>query len=415
MRLFQYSKVILKYRLEHLFPNYLLKNISFIRNIFKIETVSGPLPYRIRKALEELGPVYIKIGQLLSTRHDIFGAAFINELKLLQDKVEPIDYKLFQVKLDSIPIKLCNIDTTPAAVGSIAQVYYAKLESGKEVVVKIIKPGIDILIEQDFKFLKNSSHLIKLFKLFRKIKLDIIIDELHLSIKKELDLIIESKSMEKFRSNMQQFDFIKIPEVFYADKDVLILERMYGIPIDQKQDLLDQHINIIKILNQGLEAFIVQAFYYGFYHADPHPGNLWIDKDGNRIYLDFGIMGNIDKKDREVILRLAIMLYNKKYRDVKELVKNSGWANSDLTDIELQLEKIFQNVNLKTVGEFDLAKTMSNLLDVLNMYDINMPTHLVLFIKTLIALDGFNKTLAPSEDVVKSIIPILTKHFSRFS
>lgn len=415
MRLFQYGKVVLKYKLEHLFPKLILKNIGFIRNIFKTETVSGPLPYRIRKAIEELGPVYIKLGQLLSTRQDVLGTAFINELKLLQDNVDPINYKLFQSKLDAITIKLHDIDTIPAAVGSVAQVHYAKLESGREVVIKIIKPGIDILIDQDFKLLKNFSHLIKLSKKFKKIKLDKIIDELHLSIKKELDLIIESNNIKQFRHNMRQFDFIKIPEVFYADKDVIVLERMYGIPIDQKQDLLDQQVDIVKMLNQGLEAFVVQAFYYGFYHADPHPGNVWIDKDGNRIYLDFGIMGKISKQDRETILRLAVMLFNKRYDAVKELIKNAGWADNELNGIESQLEKIFQGVNLKTVKEFDLAKTMSNLLDILNIYDVDIPTHLVLFIKTLIVVDGFTKTLAPSNDVIKSLIPILIKHFSRFS
>jgi ubiquinone biosynthesis protein len=415
LRLADYGKVILKYKLEHLFTKQILKNIGFIRNFFKIDSVSGPLPYRIRKALEELGPVYIKLGQLLSTRQDLLGPSFINELKLLQDNVDPINYKLFQSKLDAITIKLHDIDTIPAAVGSVAQVYYAKLESGREVVIKIIKPGIDILIEQDFKLLKNFSHLVKLSNKFKKIKLDKIIDELHLSIKQELDLVIESNNIKQFRDNMRQFNFIKIPEVFYADKDVIILERMYGIPIDQKQDLLDQQIDIVKMLNQGLEVFFVQAFYYGFYHADPHPGNVWIDKDGNRIYLDFGIMGKISKQDRETILRLIIMLFSKRYDAVKELIKNAGWADNELDGIELQLEKIFQGVNLKTVKDLNLSRTMSDLLDLLNTYDVNTPTHLVLFIKTLAVVDGFHKTLAPSHDVIKSVIPILTKHFSRFS
>jgi len=414
LRLLYYGKIIIKYKLEHLFPKQVLSGLGLLRGLFNIEPVPGPLPLRIRLALEELGPVFIKFGQLLSTRHDILNPSIINELKKLQDSVQPVDYSSIAPTIKKIPLAL-HVDILPAAVGSVAQVYYAKLNSNKDVVVKVIKPGIDLTIEEDFKFLKHSSKLFKLVRTFRKLKLDKIIDELHTSIKKELDLAVEAQSVERFQKNMQKFDFIKIPKVFYADKNVLVLERMYGVPIDQKQDLLDQNIDIVKMLNQGLEAFVVQAFYYGFYHADPHPGNVWIDENGNRIYLDFGIMGEISKEDRETILRISVMLFNKRYKAVKDLIKNAGWTNSSLDGIELSLENILKDLNVKTAREFNIAKSLSSLVSVLNTYDVDIPTHLVLFIKTLVAVDGFNKLLAPSNDVIKSLIPILVKHFSRFS
>ncbi len=414
MRLFYYGKVILKYKLEHLFPRQVLSNLGILRGIFKIEPITGPLPLRIRLALEELGPVFIKLGQLLSTRQDILGPSIINELKKLQDPVEPVDYRSVEPIIKKIPLAL-QLDPTPAAVGSVAQVYHAKLNSGDDVVVKILKPNINSIIEQDFKFLKNSSKLFKIVKTFRRLKIDKIIDELHVSIKKELDLTIEAQSIERFRHNMQQFNFIKVPKVYYADKDVLIMERMYGIPIDQKEDLLDQNIDIVNMLNQGLEAFVVQSFYYGFYHADPHPGNVWIDKEGNRIYLDFGIMGEISRQDRETLLRLAVMLFNKRYNAVKELVLNAGWASNSLDGLEIKLETVLKSVNVKAAKDFSLSTTLSNLIDVLNEYEVDIPTHLVLFIKTLVAVDGFAKSLAPSNDVIKSLIPILVKHFSKFS
>lgn len=414
MRLFYYGKIILKYKLEHLFPKQVLSNLGILRGIFKIEPVSGPLPLRIRLALEELGPVFIKLGQLLSTRQDILGPSIINELKKLQDSVEPVDYRSVESIIKKIPLAI-NLDPLPAAVGSVAQVYYAKLDSNENVVVKILKPGINSTIEQDFKFLKNSSKLFKIIKTLRRLKLDKIVDELHASIKKELDLTIEAQSLDRFKHNMQQFDFIKVPKVYYVDKDVLIMERMYGTPIDQKQDLLDQNIDIVKMLNQGLEAFVVQSFYYGFYHADPHPGNVWIDKDGNRIYLDFGIMGEISKQDRETLLRLAVMLFNKRYNAVKELILNAGWTTDSLDGLENRLQTVLESVDVKSAKDFSLSVTMSSLIDVLNEYEIDIPTHLVLFVKTLVAVDGFAKSLAPSNDVIKSLIPILVKHFSRFS
>ena len=414
MRLFYYGKIILRYKLEHLFPKQVLSNLGILRGIFKIEPVSGPLPLRIRLALEELGPVFIKLGQLLSTRQDILGPSIINELKKLQDSVEPVDYRSVESIIKKIPLAI-NLDPLPAAVGSVAQVYYAKLECNENVVVKVLKPGINATIEQDFKFLKNSSKLFKIIKTLRRLKLDKIVDELHASIKKELDLTIEAQSLDRFKHNMQQFDFIKVPKVYYVDKDVLIMERMYGTPIDQKQDLLDQNIDIEKMLNQGLEAFVVQSFYYGFYHADPHPGNVWIDKDGNRIYLDFGIMGEISKQDRETLLRLAVMLFNKRYNAVKELILNAGWTTDSLDGLENRLQTVLESVDVKSAKDFSLSVTMSSLIDVLNEYEIDIPTHLVLFVKTLVAVDGFAKSLAPSNDVIKSLIPILVKHFSRFS
>ena len=181
------------------------------------------------------------------------------------------------------------------------------------------------------------------------------------------------------------------------------------------EDLLDQNIDIVNMLNQGLEAFVVQSFYYGFYHADPHPGNVWIDKEGNRIYLDFGIMGEISKQDRETLLRLAVMLFNKRYNAVKELILNAGWTTDSLDGLENRLQTVLESVDVKSAKDFSLSVTMSSLIDVLNEYEIDIPTHLVLFVKTLVAVDGFAKSLAPSNDVIKSLIPILVKHFSRFS
>lgn len=415
MRLFHYGKVVLKYKLEHLFPKSILKNLGLLRNVFKLDTISGTLPLRIRLALEELGPVFIKLGQLLSTRQDLLGPSFISELQKLQDSVAPIDYKLIVSKFNKLPLFIVDFDPKPSAVGSVAQVYYAKLTSGEDVVIKVIKPGISEVIDQDFKFLKNLSKLLNLRKTFRKLKLDKIINELHDSIQKELDLTIEASSLERFKRNMEQFDFIKVPKVYYVDQNLLVMERMYGTPIDQKQDLLDQKIDIGKMLNQGLEAFVVQSFYYGFYHADPHPGNVWIDKDGNRIYLDFGIMGEISKQDRETLLRIAFMLFNKRFDAVKDLVIKAGWANDSLDGMETKLEKVLGSVDVKSTKDFNLSATLSYLLDILNEYDVNMPTHLVLFIKTLVSVDGFAKSLAPSNDVVKSLAPIMVKHFSKFS
>jgi ubiquinone biosynthesis protein len=415
LRVLEYFRILLKYRLEHLIPNQILKNLGLFRSVFKITPVTGPLPFRIRKALEEGGPVFIKLGQLMSTRQDVFGPSIINELKLLQDNVSPVDYKQIKPLIESIPLEFKQIDNDPAAVGSVAQVYFATLHDGTEVAIKIIKPNIDHIIDEDFKFLKKSSELLNLIKSLRKVKLPVIINELHQSIKKELDLNVEKNNIERFTRQMQKFDFIKIPKVFYSSKNVLILERMYGTPIDQKQDLINKNIDIVKMLNQGLEAFIVQSFYYGFYHADPHPGNVWIDDSGKRIYLDFGIMGEINKQDRETILRLLVMIYNKKYSSIKDLIKSSGWTDSNLEGIETDLEKMILTLNVKSAKELDIAGILSKLLDVLNVYDVNIPAHMILFIKTLVAVDGFSKSLAPSNDVIKSLIPIIVKHFSKFS
>lgn len=415
MRSLEYCKVILKYRLEHLIPKQAFRDLTLVRKIFNIEPVTGPLPFRIRKALEELGPVFIKLGQILSVRQDLFGTTITSELKNLQDNVAPLDFKLFKKQIESIPLEFLNIDSTPLAVGSIAQVYSATLKTGEQVVIKIIKPNIVDTIEKDFQFLKRSSSLLSLYRPFRKIKIPLVIEQLYSTIKSEVNLTNESNNIEKFASQMQQFSFIKTPKVYFRSEDVLVLERMYGTPIDQKEDLINQGIDLKQVLTNGTEAFIVQAFYYGFYHADPHPGNLWIDRDGNRIYLDFGIMGSITKEDRTLLIKLMIALHLKKYSDIKKLIIDAKWAHGNLDDVDKDFEEIFLNFNNKQIKDISLLNNLNKVLEILVKYDVEVPHQFTLLVKTLITLDGFTKSLGADYNLVKSIIPVINKHFLKFS
>jgi ubiquinone biosynthesis protein len=418
--------VVIKYRLdEYLFrgakTRLLLLAGKSIRSVFAHNRIDGSVGYRIRKALEELGPVYVKFGQMLSARPDIIPPSVVKELELLRESVEPFDsHTAVKILEDDLGLSLNEIfsrfDLTPIAAGSVAQVHYAELITGELVAVKILRPDIEIQIKKDIALFRQVVSLVEIYKPdIKKIKISKIIDELSHSILAELDLRKEAENITRFSVNMQEFTYIHVPKVYHrlSSKNTLIMERMQGIPINQVDNLREQGVDIDKLVSQGLESLMVQIFRDGFFHADQHPGNLWIKPDGTRIYLDFGIMGELSTQDRTTLLKILFALYTNNIKKIISLITEAGWLTltADSTDIENALQTVSQSVVNRRQQDFSLGKVVTDLFRSLEKFDVRVPYQFTLLAKTILVVEGVSKQIAPNLNIQSLAEPILLKHF----
>lgn len=426
LRLIDIFKVIIKYDLDdYLFRNSKHKSLFIakqsVKKFLRKTPTTGTFGYRLKCALEELGPVFVKIGQMMSSRPDLFPKGIIDELKLLRESVTPFDSDIAVQIIESelkIPIKniFDNFSITPAASGSVAQVHYATLLNGDEVAVKILRPNIEKTIKKDIELFKQIVNLIYLYNpTFKKINLKKVIEELVRSFSYELNLELEAQNIQKFKKNTETVSFVHVPKIYenYITKNVLIMERMYGTPIDQKDKLQDQGVDIEKVVIQGLEILMLQVFHYGFFHADQHPGNLWIKPDGSRIYLDFGIMGNITENDRKTLLKILFFLYANKHDKVIEVLQETNWISTDVSSNNLidDLTSISKMLVNKKQKDLSLGNIFKRFIEIIDKYDSKIPYQFTLLAKTIIVTEGIVKQLYPNLDIEKEAIPILIKYF----
>jgi ubiquinone biosynthesis protein len=428
LRLGDIINVVIKYRLdEYLFRGQRTKLLLFagnsIRSLFSVKTIEGSVGFRIRKALEELGPVFVKFGQMLSTRPDLVPPSIIQELVQLREAVEPFDSDLaIKILEDELKAPIAqiftNFDRTPVAAGSVAQVHYATLITGEEVAVKILRPDIEQKIKQDIALFRQATAMVEIYKPdIKRLKVPKIIDELSVSILSELDLEIEANSIIRFAENMKEFDYIRVPKVYsnFSGKNVLIMERMTGVPINQVDVLRSQGVDIDQLVAQGVEALMVQVFRDGFFHADQHPGNLWVQSNGSRIYLDFGIMGSMSEQDRRILLKVLFSLYTKNYKKVISTMIEAGWITDDLNTVQIEDEiiKVGDAVVNRKQKDFSLGTVVSQLFRSLEKFDAKVPYQFTLLAKTILVVEGVSKEVAPDLNIQAVAEPILLRHFAR--
>ena len=418
--------VVIKYRLdEYLFrgakTRLLLLAGKSIRSIFTTKIVDGTVGYRIRKALEELGPVYVKFGQMLSSRPDIIPPSIVKELELLREAVEPFDsHTAVKILEEDLGVSLNEIfssfNLTPVAAGSVAQVHYAELITGELVAVKILRPDIESQIKKDIALFRQVISLVEIYKPdVKKLKISKIIDELSQSILAELDLSKEAASVIRFSKNMQEFTYVHVPRVYsqWSGKNTLTMERMQGIPINHVDTLRAQGVDIDKLVSQGVESLMIQIFRDGFFHADQHPGNLWIKPDGTRIYLDFGIMGELSTQDRTTLLKILFALYTNNIKKVISLITEAGWLTLTTPSLEIEnaLQKVSQTIANRRQQDFSLGKVVTDLFRSLESFDVAVPYQFTLLAKTILVVEGVSKQIAPNLNVQTLAEPILLKHF----
>lgn len=375
---------------------------------------------RLRLALQELGPVWIKLGQALSTRTRQLSPLLINELSKLRDECEPFD-RYFAERAVKRACKCARLSDVyaylsfhPEAAGSIAQVHYGILNTGEHVAVKVLRPGIREAVYRDLGDFKTLLKLITIFdSRIKVLDVDSIIDELERAFITEIDLRWEAKNMNKFREVMAQYDIL-IPHVYdnLCSSDVLVMEYMHGIPLDDLEGLLRNGIDPKHIAQQGLELFMLQVFRHGVYHADPHSGNIWINESGKRIFLDFGLMGYLDSEDKRSLAKLMIFTFTSP-KHILSVLKDRGWISNDTDSDKLydELEDLGKTMAAVKSNRLAMSNVLNTVLNICRQHRCKLPYQYTLLVKTLATLEGNTFKLCPDFDTRYEGSKIIDKHF----
>ena len=371
------------------------------------------------KTLAQLGPGFIKLGQALSTRPDIFGLKNTNKLVYLQDRLEPFSTrKAIEIIEEKIGLKLdqvfLNFNESPVAAASVAQVYEATLISGEKVAVKILRPNIEKILLQDFKFFFWISKQIELFKpSFRRFKLSEMVKIFFQSSINEVDLRLEASSANELKENFKDFKRFKVPKIYweFTSKQVMVLEFVNGVRIDKIQNNKKINFDLEELTKLASEIFFLQVFRDGFFHADLHPGNIFVDKDGKIIPLDFGIMGRLNNKDRKFLADLLINLLEKNFSAVTKLHHDYGMLSKNVNQELLTQEIRAISIPLldKPIGQISLANLMGEILSLSRKFEIEIQPKFSLLQKTMVMAEGVARQLNPDANMWELTKPLVKK------
>ncbi|MDD4929214.1 MAG: ubiquinone biosynthesis regulatory protein kinase UbiB [Gallionella sp.] len=393
-----------------------LNGLLFMRDI------SAPRAVRLRLALESLGPIFVKFGQMLSTRRDLMPTDLADELAKLQDQVPPFSSELAVSMLVATykrPLAevFKSFDETPVASASVAQVHFAVLHDGREVAVKILRPGITRTIAHDIALLKIAADLIAwLWADGRRLKPRKVIEEFEKHLTDELDLTREAANGSQLRRNFADSGMLRVPEMFwdYCTSDVMVMERMYGMPIGQLDVLREAGVDIPKLAAKGVEIFYTQVFRDGFFHADMHPGNVMVAKDGSYIALDFGIMGTLTDSDKNYLAQNFIAFFRRDYKRVAQVHIESGWAPADtrVDELESAIRAVCEPIFDKPLREVSFGRVLLRLFQTSRRFGIEIQPQLVLLQKTLLNIEGLGLQLDPELDLWQTAKPWLERWMS---
>ncbi len=403
-----------EFLLAHSNTRWLLKPLNvllFLRNI------SAPRAERLRLALESLGPIFVKFGQMLSTRRDLIPVDIADELAKLQDQVPPFSSAeavtlletTYRQKLDEIFIRF---DETPIASASVAQVHFAMLKNGREVAVKILRPGIERIIAHDIALLSICAELVEhWWEDGKRLKPRLVVAEFEKHLYNELDLMREASSASQLKRNFANSNLLLVPEVYWdwCTNSVMVMERMHGTPVSQVDTLRAMGINISKLAEDGVEIFYTQVFRDGFFHADMHPGNVQVAQDGRYIALDFGIMGTLTDTDKHYLAQNFIAFFQRDYKRVAEVHIESGWApaNTRVDEFESAIRAVCEPIFDKPLRDVSFGRVLLRLFQTSRQFGIEVQPQLVLLQKTLLNIEGLGLQLNPELDLWKTAKPWL--------
>ena len=375
-----------------------------------------PDPVRIRRTLEELGPSFIKLGQLMSTRADLFPSEYIDELIKLQDQVPPVPFdgirELIETELgESLPELFAGIEETALAAASVAQVHTARLKTGEKVAVKVIRPGIEKRIRKDIQVMYYfAARFERTFDLGRVVGAVNLVKEFERTIFRELDMLIEAGNIERFSKSFQDVDEIYIPKVHwdYTSRSILVMEHIDGIKMDRVQEIKDQGIDPKEVAMIGLRSFSRQLMEAGIFHADPHPGNTLVMADGRVSLVDFGIVGYLDEETMMQIAHLFLGFSEHDYDMVMEAFESAGLVNPramDMKNFRADLKDMaepFYGRSLKTISVKDVYDQVMRLVF---KYRIRLPRNLLLLFKTFIQTEALGKILGSDASLLEVTKP----------
>lgn len=391
----------------------------FIHTVFFWRDLSQPRAVRLRLALENLGPIFVKFGQMLSTRRDLLPGDIANELAKLQDKVPPFPAKMVHHTLHKIygkPIAevFARFDITPIASASMAQVHFAELQNGTLAAVKILRPNILLVIDHDLGLLEAAAGLLeKLLSDGKRLRPREVVAEFSKTLHDELDLMREAANCSQLRRNFAQSNLLVVPEVYwdYCETGVMVMERMLGVPISQKQRLIEMGVDVPKLARDGVEIFFTQVFRDAYFHADMHPGNILVNEKGQYVALDFGIMGTLTEEDKNYLARNFLAFFQRDYRAVAQAHVDAGWTPADtrVDEFEAAIRAVCEPIFDRPLKEISFGKVLLRLFQTSRRFNMQIQPQLVLLQKTLLNIEGLGRDLDPDLDLWKTGKPYLER------
>lgn len=381
-----------------------------------------PRAIRLRLALEKLGPIFVKFGQMLSTRRDLIPLDLADELAKLQDQVPPFPAEevlevVFQAYGKTAHEFFAEFDPVPVASASVAQVHFAALHDGTPVAVKILRPGIAAVIEKDLALLDAAAWLLeKLWADGKRLKPREVVAEFSRHVHQELDLLLEAANCSQLHRNFADGRLLLVPEVHwdFCREQVMVMQRMDGTPISQIAHLREMGVDIPKLARDGVEIFFTQVFRDGFFHADMHPGNILVANDGRYIALDFGIMGTLNDSDKQYLARNFLAFFRRDYREVARAHIESGWAPKDTPpdEFETAIRAVCEPIFDKPLKDISFGRVLLRLFQTSRRFGVEIQPQLVMLQKTLLNIEGLGRDLDPELDLWKTAKPYLERWMS---
>ena len=399
----------------------------WVRLLVRVITVGRrldrPRGERLRMGLERLGPIFVKFGQVLSTRRDLLPADIADELARLQDRVPPVPAEVARAIVERAfgkPLEevFASFDAEAVASASIAQVHFAVLKSGREVAVKVLRPGMLEAIDDDVALMRQLARWVERWSADgKRLKPRQVVAEFDNYLHDELDLVREAANAAQLRRNMQGLGLVMVPEMVweYCTQSVIVMERMKGVPISQVQRLKDAGVDIPKLARDGVTIFFTQVFRDGFFHADMHPGNIQVSIEpasfGRYISLDFGIVGTLTEFDKDYLAQNFIAFFHRDYKRVAELHVESGWVppTTRIDELEGAIRAVCEPQFDRPLKDISLGQVLLRLFQTSRRFNVEIQPQLVLLQKTLLNIEGLGRDLDPELDLWSTAKPFLER------
>jgi ubiquinone biosynthesis protein len=426
LRLLEIQRVLLRHGLDdYVRATHLYRPLRFVfflsPEVWFARRRGSSRGERVRLALEELGPIFVKFGQAVSTRRDLLPPDIADELARLQDRVPPFPGSEARALIEqaygrSVTETFSQFEEAPLAAASIAQVHAARLHSGEEVVVKVLRPGMHAVIERDLEVLHALAELAQRYwSEGRRLRPRELVNEYQKTILDELDLMREAANASQLKRNFAGSDLLYVPEVYwdYCRTEVMVLERIHGVPISDLASLKGAGTNIALLAENGVRIFFTQVFRHNFFHADMHPGNIFvlIDDPARPRYaaVDFGIVGSLDVRDQQYLAENFLAVFERDYRRVAQLHLDSGWVppGTRLEEMESAVRTVCEPILDRPLKDISFGRILLRLFEISRRFNMQIQPQLLLLQKTLLNVEGLGRDLYPDLDVWNTATPIL--------
>ena len=393
---------------------------------FVLRFIAGRRPeprgQRLREAFERLGPIFVKFGQVLSTRRDLLPPDIADELAKLQDQVPPFDPALAVAEIERslgrpVGELFATIERQPVASASIAQVHLATLKDGREVAVKVLRPRVEQEVAKDLALLQTAAALVeRLSAEARRLKPRQVVAEFEHHLGEELDLMREAANASQLRRNFDNSPLLAVPEIHWdlCSERVMTMERMHGVPVSHVAELRAKGIDLRALARAGVEICFSQVFRDGFFHADMHPGNILVGDDGRYIALDFGIMGTLSEVDKNYLAQNFLAFFNRDYRRVAQAHLDAGWvpAGTRIDQFEAAIRSVCEPVFARPLKEIYFGRLLLRLFQTSRRFNVEIQPQLVMLQKTLLNIEGLGRQLDPELDLWSTAKPVLERWMS---